>query len=285
MTVIQTRPRVLDASDAVAIRSLVARDPVLNCVLDTRLRVAPELDPQRLGGFVWGLDESPGRPELRAAAFHGGNLIPVGDDLAALEVIANQLARSGRGCSSIVGQADAVAVMWPVLSRCWGQARLTRPDQPLLSTEVPADLAIDPHVRLVRPAELNRFLPAAVAMFTEELEISPTGRDAGRGYRQRVAELIDTGRAYARFDERGRVMFKAEIGALSPATAQVQGVWVRPDLRGRGIGTAAMAAVLRLGLGLAPTVSLYVNDFNVAGRRMYHRLGMHQVNTLRTVLF
>jgi uncharacterized protein len=80
-------------------------------------------------------------------------------------------------------------------------------------------------------------------------------------------------------------MFKAEIGALSPATAQIQGVWVRPDLRGRGFGTAGMAAVLRLGLQLAPTVSLYVNDYNTAARRLYQRLGLAQVATLRTVLF
>ena len=100
-----------------------------------------------------------------------------------------------------------------------------------------------------------------------------------------MAELIAAGRAFARFDEQGSVMFKAEIGALSPATAQLQGVWVRPDLRGRGSGTAAMAAVLRLGLGLAPTVSLYVNDYNTAGRRLYHRLGLRQMATLQTVLF
>jgi predicted GNAT family acetyltransferase len=32
-------------------------------------------------------------------------------------------------------------------------------------------------------------------------------------------------------------------------------------------------------------VSLYVNDYNVAARRLYDRLGMRQVGTLRTVLF
>jgi predicted GNAT family acetyltransferase len=32
-------------------------------------------------------------------------------------------------------------------------------------------------------------------------------------------------------------------------------------------------------------VSLYVNDFNVAARRMYDRLRMREVATLQTVLF
>ncbi|MCW2493476.1 MAG: family N-acetyltransferase, partial [Frankiales bacterium] len=35
----------------------------------------------------------------------------------------------------------------------------------------------------------------------------------------------------------------------------------------------------------APTVSLYVNDFNTPARRMYDRLGMRQAGVLSTVLF
>ena len=38
-------------------------------------------------------------------------------------------------------------------------------------------------------------------------------------------------------------------------------------------------------LQLAPTASLYVNDFNVPARRLYERLGMHHSATLATVLF
>jgi predicted GNAT family acetyltransferase len=283
MTVIQAQPRVLRAADELAVRSLVQRNRVLNCVLDARLQRAPDLNPHRLGGYLWGVGEA--GDGLRAAAFAGGNLIPVGEDLGALELIAGQLARTGRGCSSIVGAAESVGAMWPVLSRRWGPARAVRASQPLLYADSPASIEPDSRVRRVRPAELPRFMPAAVSMFTEELGMSPTGRDAGRGYRARVAELISAGRAFARFDARGQVEFKAEIGVLGIATAQLQGVWVRPDLRGRGVGTAAMAAVLKSALELAPSVSLYVNDYNIAGRRLYDRLGLRQISTLSTVLF
>ena len=92
------------------------------------------------------------------------------------------------------------------------------------------------------------------------------------------------GRAFAGYDFRGQVTFKAEIGAVSRHTCQIQGVWVRPDLRNRGLGTAGLATVMRHALELAPTVSLYVNDYNAAARRMYARLGMRQVGTLTTVL-
>jgi predicted GNAT family acetyltransferase len=284
MTAIQAQPRRLGAADALSLQRLLDTDPIANCVVDGRLRLAPDLDPALLGGYLWGVADLAGAG-LRAAAFHGGNLIPIGEDLPALEQLAGRLAGAGRGCSSIVGPVEAVEVMWPVLRRGWGGARALRAFQPLLCTRAVPDVPADTQVRAVRPDELERFLPAAVAMFTEELGVSPTGRDSGRSYRNRVLELIGETRAYARFDERGRVVFKAEIGALSAATAQLQGVWVHPRLRGRGIGTACMAQVLRLALGRAPSVSLYVNDYNLAGRAMYARLGLRQVGTLRTVLF
>jgi len=241
------------------------------------------MHPRQLGGQMWGVDAG-GPPGLRAAAFHGGNLIPVGTDPVALESIAIQLARGPRGCSSIVGGAEAVAAMWPVLGPRWGPARAVRPSQPLLVADCPCAHPADPGVRRVRSADFERFLPAAVAMFTEELGISPMLGDSS-GYRARVAELIGAGRSFARFDDRGRVEFKAEIGALSEDTAQIQGVWVRPDLRKRGIGAAATAAVINEALRLAPTASLYVNDFNVAARRMYDRLGMRPAGVLTTILF
>ncbi|CAN5491471.1 GNAT family N-acetyltransferase [soil metagenome] len=284
MTALQTRPRVLTAADADALCALISRDEILNCVLDSRLQVAPSLDSRELGGFVWGLDD-PADGRLRAALFHGGNLIPVGEDVTALQALAERLSRNGRGCSSIVGAAVAVSAIWPTLSRSWGPARSIRGRQPLLLADRPAPIRVDPAVRPVHRAELAAFLPAAVAMFTEELGISPLGRDRGASYRSRVAEVIGAGRAFARFDDRGAVEFKAEIGAQSGATAQVQGVWVRPDLRGRGIGTAAMGAVLDLVLQHSPTVSLYVNDYNAPARRMYERLGFRQAGTLSTVLF
>ena len=79
-------------------------------------------------------------------------------------------------------------------------------------------------------------------MFIGEVGIDPRIGDGGRGYRRRVAGLIAAGRAWARF-ERGQVMFKAEVGSQSPAVGQIQGVWVHPDWRGRGIGTAGTAAL------------------------------------------
>ena len=100
-----------------------------------------------------------------------------------------------------------------------------------------------------------------------------------------MRELIAQGRAYARI-EGGRVLFKAEVGAATTGACQVQGVWVDPELRGRGLGTAGTAAVVDLARRqIAPVVSLYVNDFNAAARRSYERVGFTQVGTCASILF
>jgi predicted GNAT family acetyltransferase len=63
----------------------------------------------------------------------------------------------------------------------------------------------------------------------------------------------------------------------------VQGVWLEPELRGRGLATAAMAAVVRLARKLVPTVSLYVNDYNLPARATYARVGFSEVGEFATI--
>jgi predicted GNAT family acetyltransferase len=175
--------------------------------------------------------------------------------------------------------------LWDALRPYWGPPREIRASQPLMEISGPPQVPPDPLVRRVRREELDILLPASVAMFTEEVGVSPLGPDGGSAYRARVRELIDAGRAYARIED-GRVVFKAEIGSVTPHACQVQGVWVRPELRGRGLAEAGMAALVNDALRrVAPTVSLYVNDYNRPARAAYRRVGFTQTATFASVLF
>ena len=284
----RTASRVEHLSDVAhrEFAQLVDRDPLVNSVISARLRRVRSLDAATFGGDVLGVRDSAGR--LVAAAVHGANLLPVGDGAGtdAWRLLGEHVAGQRRMCTSIVGRAEAVAGIWPAVSAAWGPARAIRGTQPLLVLDrVDCPRHGDTRVRPVRAGELDRYLPAAAAMFAEELGVAPERTCGSSEYRRRVAALIADERAFGIFDAAGRVVFKADLGAVSPHTCQVHGVWVRPELRGQGIGAAALASVLRRALTLAPTVSLYVNDFNTAARRMYARLGMREVATLSTVLF
>lgn len=276
------RVEVISTDRRAELDRLVAADPVVNAVVAARLAVHRMLDPARLGGVLLGTRDEAGA--LSGATFHGGNLVPIGGCPTDWAALAEQIGRGHRVCTSIVGPADAVATMWTVLEPKWGPARAIREEQPLLVASETNAVRPDRRVRVMHPEDIESYLPAAAAMFTEELGVSPFAGRSGAGYRHRVEALLAAGRAFGIVDSAGMV-FKADLGAITRDTCQIQGVWVRPDLRGRGIGTAALAAVFEHALRRAPNVSLYVNDFNVAARRMYANLGMRRVATLKTVLF
>ena len=183
----------------------------------------------------------------------------------------------------MVGRAELVLPMWRRLEHVWGTARDVRECQPLMAMNKAPQCAVDPAVRQVRIDELDAYLVAAIDMFIGEVGVDPRTGDGGRGYRRRVAGLIAAGRAWARF-EHGEVVFKAEVGSQSPHVGQIQGVWVHPQWRGHGLGTAGTAAVASAVVLSGRIASLYVNNYNTVARATYARIGFQQMGTFATVL-
>lgn len=273
--------RLLDDRDRGAALDVCAADPVANVFVESRIR-AYGLDPGRLGAQMWGFEQG-GR--LTSLCYGGANLVPVQASPPAVAAFADRALRQGRRCSSIVGPSSAVSELWGQLRPYWGPARDVRSAQPLMAIDGPSPVAVDPAVRRVRADEIDILLPAAIAMFTEEVGISPLNGDGGASYRARVSELVRTGRAFARVED-GQVIFKAEVGAATPQACQVQGVWVRPEYRGSGLAAPGMAAVVALAReSISPVVSLYVNDFNAPARATYRRAGFAEVGEFMSVLF
>ncbi|MFE9554386.1 GNAT family N-acetyltransferase [Streptomyces sp. NPDC006692] len=278
----QTTTRVLEPGDLGAALAILESDPVANAFVTSRVQIAG-LDPWRLGGEMWGW-YADGR--LHSLCYSGANLVPICATPEAVRSFADRARRTGRRCSSIVGPAESTAQLWRLLEPHWGPARDVRPHQPLMVTErMPKDIEPDPYVRRIRKDEMDAIMPACVAMFTEEVGVSPLAGDGGLLYQARVAELVGSGRSFARIED-GKVVFKAEIGAATTQACQIQGVWVAPEHRGRGLSTTGMAAVLRYALAdVAPVVSLYVNDFNAPARACYRRVGFRETGAFMSVLF
>ena len=273
--------RLLDDRDRAAALALCDTDPVANVFVASRIR-AFGLEPGRLGAQIWGFE--PGG-QLTALCYAGANLVPVQAAQAAVTAFAERALRQGRRCSSLVGPSAAVAQLWGLLRPHWGPARDVRAAQPLMAIDSPPEIAADPAVRRVRSDEIDILLPASIAMFTEEVGVSPLSGDGGAAYRARVSELVRAGRAFARIED-GRVIFKAEVGAATPQACQVQGVWVRPEFRGQGLAAPGMAAVVNESRrSISPVVSLYVNDFNTPARAAYLRAGFSEVGEFMSVLF
>jgi predicted GNAT family acetyltransferase len=273
--------RQLGESERATVERILDLDPYAGAQIAERV-AAHGLNWWRSDGRIYGYGT--GR-RIESLCWSGAHLVPVCTTPAAVSAYADLLGAEPRICSSIIGRADAVLDLWERLGGHWGPARDVRPHQPLLVADREAPIEPDPEVRLVQPAEIDQLFPAAVAMYTEEVGVSPLLDDGGRGYKRRIAELVRSRRAYARFVG-DRVVFKAELAIVTRRTTQVQGVWVDPEFRGRGLAASAMAAVLRDALRrVAPTVSLYVNDYNAPARRVYARCGFVPNGSFATVLF
>ena len=283
--------RVLGDVDIEAALAICALDPVASVLGAMRIESAARSGLRDSGGQLWGFEVD---GELRAICWAGANLVPVvpsGVD-GALDAFAALGRLQGRRSSSIVGEAQAVLGLWDRLSASWPQAREIRANQPSMVIDHDPWVAPDPLVRRTSPGEYDVVLPACVQMFIEEVGYSPVSGPHGP-YESRVRSLIESGRSFVRIDDRaeGRravagVVFKAELGAVAGGVAQVQGVWVAPGDRGRGLSKSGMAAVVaQTRRDVASTVSLYANDYNERALAAYRAVGFRQVGTYATVLF
>jgi hypothetical protein len=282
--VLRASVRVLTGADLEAALAVCDHDPVANVFVAARLR--SHGISRGVGGELWGYYDA-GR--LTSLCWSGANLVPVEATPDAADAFAHRARRHGRQCSSIVGPATAVLPMWSRLSTAWSGVRELRPDQPLMCISGAPAVAVDALVRLSRVEELDAVVPACVAMFTEEVGYSPVSADGGSLYRSQISAMVLAGRSLVRM-ERGpggaQVVFKAELGSVTAQAVQIQGVWVNPSWRGKGIAVPAMAAVVEYcRRQVAPITTLYVNSYNTRAVHVYERVGFRRVGTFATVLF
>ena len=140
------------------------------------------------------------------------------------------------------------------------------------------------YARLATSADLGELLPAAAAMFTEEVGFDPIAR-YGDGYTARLRTLIAGQRSAIVTDVNGRVIFKADAGIVNLDAAQVQGVWLHPDYRGYGLAKPFFAAAAQILQRRYPHLSLYVNDYNARALAMYRGTGWEQIGQFSTIIF
>jgi uncharacterized protein len=277
---------------------LCALDPVSNVVPAMHLETASRAGVIPTGLWVVRKRGRVSR-DLAGVIWCGANLtavLPTGDDYetdnARAEVASSIVSRLSRP-AALVGEAGLTLDLWGRVEAWWGPARQLRPSQASMSIkghprDVPeASVDAEP-MRRATMADYDALLPAAVHMFVGEVGYDPLthGRDA---YEERLARLVRQGHSYLRYGVVGgkrQVVFKAEVGVVGGKVAQIQGVWVHPEIRGRGLGSAGMADLVRhVRADHAPTVSLYVNDFNAPALRAYEAVGFERVGTFATVMF
>lgn len=223
------------------------------------------------------------RNVVTGVIYYGTQLVLAADDDATVDAFAIETRRH-RGLRSFVGPIAAVTRLWERV-RDWHKApAIVRAAQPLYVLEpaglnAPRDAA---GVRLARLDDAEQIAEYSAQMMVGELGYDP--RVARAGFLAGVRHQIEAGNWWVWMID-GRIRFQCSVGSRSRHTAQIQGVWTPPSERGRGYATAALGAIAHRLLENNPTLSLYVNDFNVSAIALYERLGFERRGTFATYLF
>lgn len=270
--------RPLGPDDLHDVEALLAERPIENLFLASKIAQFG-IDRRRVGrlhGF-----ERDGR--LTAVCLDGGTIFPAGFDPDAVPAFVRAIgpvrqATSILGpCMTALGVYVGLVERWP---GDWRQVSNVRQRQPLMLLDRPPVVDGDERVRLLTTRDFDSYLAASVHMYTEEIGSSPF--KYGSGYERFVKERLKQDDAYGIVVD-GEVVFKADLGPKLYGHTQLQGVWVHPELRGRGLSVPALASMMRQVMERFPLVSLYVNDFNTPAIRAYERLGFVTVGALATV--
>jgi ribosomal protein S18 acetylase RimI-like enzyme len=177
----------------------------------------------------------------------------------------------------IVGEWDEVSDFWSHLSatgltasRDWREVFMVADRKCVLDEP-------EPRLRLAVHEDVPVLVDLAARAYKEETGDDPLAT-MGEGYVRHVTQAVGEGRSYV-IEDRGRLVFKADLSARCPLGAQIVGVFTEPDRRGQGFARRGVAEIVRrltlpspAGPGL-PAVCLFVREDNAPARRAYERAG------------
>lgn len=139
-----------------------------------------------------------------------------------------------------------------------------------------------PGLRLATEAELMPVAEAHAEIALEESGVNPMEKDR-EGYLNRVLRRINQGRTWAVVDDEGKLVFKADIVAETPDVSYLEGIYVHPDYRGKGIGANCLSQLSRNLLEKVKHVCLLSNEDFQNAHRTYQKAGFKSQDCCVTI--
>jgi hypothetical protein len=189
---------------------------------------------------------------------------------AALDAF-GRLARSRPRPHVIMGEREVVARFWRRYAGDGESPRLSCRE--LLCEQrppVPPRHAVR-GLRLATPAELDAVMEIQARMAFEECGVNPLEADPA-GFRARCRRRIELGRVWV-LARAGRLVFKADVIAETPAVVYLEGVHVAPERRRAGLGLDCLSQLGRTLLARAGSLCLLVREERAEAYDFYRRAG------------
>lgn len=202
---------------------------------------------------------------------HAGTVIPAGSPAAGPPLAAAAERASWR---VLVGDAAIASTLVDAAGRGLLRRRPSVREQRFMVAGTHGDREPPAGLRAAGLGDLEVLTDYACALHVEDRMGPPISRGGRVGVRARLRDSILGGATWV-VERVGRPVAKVDVSLRSQRRgAQVAGVYVAPEWRGRGIGGAAVGAVtdLLLAEGM-PGITLHVRSDNAAAIRAYARAG------------
>lgn len=275
--------RLLEPGEREVVLAYLARDARANLLLlDLTERMGFPPSPGEMKTEIvaaWRSGEIVGVAGLRPSVVLDARVGP-----EAVEAFLPYLAALGVGL--VKSAVSVVDLLWAHLGReRWRHVLIDRTETSYAVRADQVRLRAPRAGETVRPAaeaDLEPLVVAARESLREEHRPDPFAGDT-HGFRRWVRGRVERARV---IETRGRIVFTAYADVRRPDGWLLQGVYTWPELRRRGLATTGVSALCREAFAAgADHVQLAVVDDNLAGHRLYERMGFEPFAKLRTILF
>ena len=243
--------------------AFLAERPVHTVCLAGFIRDNGLVSPHNRGTF-YGCRNSEGR--LEGVALIGHATLVEARTARAMEEF-GLVAQGFQRTHIILGEKDKVEQFWNYYADEGQEMRLACRE---LLFELRYAMQVRDEVEGLRRAtleDLDKIAPVQASMAEEESGKNPMEIDPD-GFRARCARRIEMGRVWL-LEEDGRLVFKADVQADTPDVVYLEGVWVNPSERGKGIGRQCLRQLCQDLLVRTKSVCVLVNEENHRAHTFY----------------
>lgn len=181
----------------------------------------------------------------------------------------------------IMSDGDAAESFWRILGNGLEAPRLTCTE---LLFEISYPFPVPSCDRAIRQAtldELDQIAAAQAQIAFQECGVDPLGKDR-EGFLKRVSRRIEQGRIFVVVED-GKLIFKADIIAETEEVIYLEGIYVAPEHRGQGVGSACLAKLSMDLLSRVQHISLLSNISFAESHRAYQKAGYKKTGSCVTV--
>jgi ribosomal protein S18 acetylase RimI-like enzyme len=249
------------------ILSSLSRSSLTNVIMEGFIRDNGFVNPLNRGHFYACRDE---KNQVEGVALIGHTILFEAFSDRAIEVFAS-LARRESATHLLMGEHSAVERFWSYYS-CKDQS--PRLICPIFFLQRREPFAETREVSSLRPAtrkDLEHVVQAQAAMVLEISGVDPLKKDP-EGFRKRYLRRIEKKRVWVLI-ENGRLVFKADVIADTPQASYIEGIYVTPEERGKGLGRRCVTDLGRNLLKRTKAIYLFVENQNSRTKSFYLKLG------------